>query len=68
MAETVERTCPVCGLPQRQWKENNGQGYTIGGQTFCCRGCAETQAATPRTAATAAEAEPDTANSGCTCV
>lgn len=38
--EMSEQTCPACGMPRSQWKENDGQGYTSAGQTYCCRGCA----------------------------
>ena len=37
----AEQTCPKCGMAKRDWTENGGQGYTSGGQTYCCRGCAE---------------------------
>ena len=37
----AEQTCPACGMPQREWKENHGKGYTKDGQTYCCQGCAE---------------------------
>jgi hypothetical protein len=38
---TVEQTCPKCGMPRAQWRENLGQGYQGGGETYCCRGCAD---------------------------
>jgi hypothetical protein len=37
----AEQTCPRCGMPRSQWKENRGQGVTQGGQTYCCQGCAQ---------------------------
>jgi hypothetical protein len=36
-----EQTCLNCRMPRSQWRENNGQGHSQGGQTYCCRGCAE---------------------------
>jgi hypothetical protein len=33
--------CPNCGRPEPGWKENAGEGYALGAQTYCCRGCAE---------------------------
>ncbi len=33
--------CPNCGLERDRWSDNNGYGYTLDGDTFCCRGCAE---------------------------
>ena len=36
-----DMNCPRCGMAQRQWSGNDGQGYTLDGQTYCCRGCAE---------------------------
>jgi hypothetical protein len=33
--------CPNCGRRGSQWRENDGEGFELGGQTFCCRGCAE---------------------------
>jgi hypothetical protein len=33
--------CPNCGRPEGQWKEAGGEGFTLAGQTYCCRGCAE---------------------------
>jgi len=32
--------CPVCGMEQDDWS-NDGEGYTVDGETYCCRGCAE---------------------------
>ena len=36
-----EQACARCGKPSHQWQESSGQGYESGGQTYCCRGCAE---------------------------
>ncbi|HEX2910314.1 MAG TPA: hypothetical protein VH186_05860 [Chloroflexia bacterium] len=36
----MNNKCPNCGMPQDQWKGNNGQGYEMNGQTYCCQGCA----------------------------
>jgi hypothetical protein len=36
----TEQRCPNCHMAQSEW-EHNGQGYSVGGQTYCCRGCAE---------------------------
>jgi hypothetical protein len=33
--------CPNCGRPETRWRENDGEGYQYGAQTYCCRGCAE---------------------------
>jgi hypothetical protein len=41
MSQSTEPTCPKCGMPKRRWKENNGQGVTKAGETYCCRGCAD---------------------------
>jgi hypothetical protein len=30
--------CPGCGMIKNEWP---GEGYTHGGETFCCQGCAE---------------------------
>lgn len=32
--------CPACGLEQSDWSENDGQGYTSGGVTYCSVDCA----------------------------
>jgi hypothetical protein len=37
----VERVCYRCGMPRNEWKGNNGEGYTIEGQSYCCVACAE---------------------------
>jgi hypothetical protein len=33
--------CPNCGRPESTWKENAGEGFELGAQAYCCRGCAE---------------------------
>ena len=33
--------CPNCGRPESQWKEAGGEGFSLGGQSYCCRGCAD---------------------------
>jgi len=33
--------CPNCGRPEAQWREADGEGFGLAGQTYCCRGCAE---------------------------
>jgi hypothetical protein len=30
--------CPGCGMLKNEWP---GEGYTHGGETYCCQGCAE---------------------------
>ena len=41
------RVCPSCGMPQEQWKANNGAGFTAeNGRTYCCRDCAEGKSCT----------------------
>jgi len=35
------RLCAGCGRPESQWRENGGAGYQDGGETYCCRGCAD---------------------------
>src|SRR5947199_10133216 len=30
--------CPNCGMIKNDWP---GEGYTQGGQSYCCQGCAE---------------------------
>ena len=37
----AEKTCPKCGMTEKQWKGNNGQGVNKDNQTYCCNGCAE---------------------------
>jgi hypothetical protein len=69
MAETLERTCPNCNLPRRQWKGNGGHGYVMRGQTYCCRGCAENGPGTPLPATPAsAPAGTPAGATGCTCL
>jgi hypothetical protein len=35
-----QQTCPGCGMPQEEWRGNNGQGFQMGEKTYCCQGCA----------------------------
>jgi hypothetical protein len=35
-----QQTCPNCGMPQEEWRGNNGQGFQMGNKTYCCQGCA----------------------------
>ena len=35
-----EQTCAKCGMPKEEWRGNNGQGFQMGDQTYCCQGCA----------------------------
>ena len=48
MATMEERTCPRCGMEQRLWQGNNGQGVTKEGQLYCCTGCANNTGCTCR--------------------
>jgi hypothetical protein len=41
MMDTDEQFCAGCGMPQGDWEGNDGQGYTLGGESYCCRGCAD---------------------------
>ncbi len=35
-----EEKCPNCGMPKGAWQGNGGQGFSMGGKTYCCQGCA----------------------------
>jgi hypothetical protein len=36
------RLCPGCGMPESQWRDNDGKGHLAAdGHTYCCRGCAD---------------------------
>ena len=35
----VEARCPKCGMPRDEWPDP--QGFTEGGRTYCCEGCAD---------------------------
>jgi len=39
-AHDQEQQCPKCGMSKSQWRGNNGQGFQLGDQTYCCQGCA----------------------------
>jgi hypothetical protein len=43
MVDTEEsmQTCPHCGMEQKDWTSNHGQGYSDSGELYCCQGCAE---------------------------
>ncbi len=41
--------CPECGLEQSLWESNEGTGYPIDEDMFCCQGCAETSSCTCET-------------------
>jgi hypothetical protein len=35
------RVCPGCGMPEPEWKGDNGNGYLADdGHNYCCEGCA----------------------------
>ncbi len=34
-------TCPICGLPAARWKGDQGKGYLLHGERYCCKPCAE---------------------------
>jgi hypothetical protein len=48
MAEEME--CPNCGMLQEQWSANEGRGYMMAGDVYCCQGCAEDSGCTCDTA------------------
>jgi hypothetical protein len=35
-----EQICPGCGMPKRDWRGNDGEGYTSDDDTYCCERCA----------------------------
>jgi len=35
-----EQTCPTCNRARSEWRTANSTGYTKGGTTYCCEGCA----------------------------
>ena len=35
------RLCPGCGRPETRWREHAGAGFQLGGEVYCCRGCAD---------------------------
>jgi len=39
-AKMNEEKCANCGMPKSEWRGNNGQGFAMNGQTYCCQGCA----------------------------
>ncbi len=32
-------SCPTCGMDRKDWAK--AQGYQLGGESYCCQGCAE---------------------------
>ncbi len=36
-----KQTCPACGTPKQDWRENGGEGYKSDDGIYCCQGCAE---------------------------
>jgi hypothetical protein len=40
-SEKDQPPCPVCGIEKAEWKGNSGEGVHQGGETYCCKGCAE---------------------------
>lgn len=38
-----KRACPACGMPEKSWTHQVGQGRTVAGQSYCCEGCATGQ-------------------------
>lgn len=39
-AQQQDEKCPNCDMKRSEWRGNNGQGFAMGGQTYCCQGCA----------------------------
>jgi hypothetical protein len=36
----ADQTCPRCGMGQKHWTGNGGQGVQgSDGKTYCCNGC-----------------------------
>jgi len=33
--------CAECGMERTAWKGNEGQGYRLGGDLYCCKACAK---------------------------
>lgn len=33
--------CPRCGMQQTEWLGSDREGFSKGGQLFCCQGCAD---------------------------
>lgn len=57
MAQT-QMECAQCGLARNVWKGNDGQGYRLDGEFYCCQECAE------ETGCTCQPAAPPTQESG----
>lgn len=35
----ITDTCPFCGRERAEWEENDGEGVTGGGVTYCSHDC-----------------------------
>jgi hypothetical protein len=35
------RICAGCGRPETTWREHAGEGFSLGSEVYCCRGCAD---------------------------
>lgn len=33
--------CPRCGIERHGWTGNEGKGFVLGSQRYCCEGCAK---------------------------
>ena len=42
----AQESCPRCGMAKEEWKENDGLGVSLAGQTYCCMGCAQSTGCT----------------------
>jgi len=38
--QSQDTKCAKCGISKGEWRGNNGQGFAMAGQTYCCQGCA----------------------------
>ena len=36
-----QRVCPECGIEQILWESNEGTGFPMDDNVYCCQGCAE---------------------------
>jgi hypothetical protein len=36
---TITETCPNCGLDRSEWTENDGEGVSGSGLTYCSQDC-----------------------------
>jgi len=37
----IQIVCAACGMERKVWRGNEGQGYRMDGELYCCQGCAE---------------------------